>query len=671
VFVEGVAGQMFRDQALAVVYSLMASMVAAMVLVPMLSALEAKAGSRAAGSRRAVFLRTLSLFPRSEARPWGLHSLGTVAAASGRRRSSILWTWPLLLVQLPLEVAARIAYAFALLLVMAGGFVLWLLGTIVHFAAWPFVRAFDWGFRTFQAGLEKILAAALRARFFSVLVTAVLAWLAWREIPNLRQDLVPPMRQGLFTVETQLDVGTSVEQTDARTRELADRVRGAIEGRGLAVASISSQVGVPRDAIAKPGDGSHTSKLFVQLPAAANVGRVENGARDAVREELAKIAGIGVPVIDAPSLFQTRTPLEAELISYDRSKLQEAALLLEREVAGIAGVTSARSTVRRGRPEIVIRFDRDALARYDLKLGEVAETIRNKVQGVVATRFTEHERKIDVRTRLPEKDLTTVDTLQHLQVNPGRTPPLPLSSVASIDVSDGPAEIRHVGGRRAEVVSGDLAGLDLKGAGVEIEARAETLRKRHPEVFDAVIVRLAGQNEEATRSMNSLYFALALAMFLVYLLMAAQFESLLHPFVIMFTLPLALIGVVFAMRLLEISVSVVVFIGAILLVGIVVNNAIILVDTVNRLRRSGQGRDAALIEAARIRLRPIAMTTATTVLGLVPPALGLGEGAELRQPMGVVVIAGLTVSTLLTLVVIPVVYSLMTRRGPIEEGRPS
>jgi HAE1 family hydrophobic/amphiphilic exporter-1 len=586
---------------------------------------------------------------------------------TGWRRSAwtALWTVPLFLLQVPFEIAGKILYAVALLVVMAGAAILWLVARVLHFVAWPFLWLFDRAFAAFQGALQRILKGALRARLLTVLIAAGLTWLAWREIPNLKQDLIPPMRQGLFTVDTQLDVGTSVEQTDERTRELAHRARSAIEARGISVASVSSQVGVARDAIAKPGEGSHTSRLFIQLPETRDIADVENEARAAVREELAKVAGIGVPVIDAPSLFQTRTPLEAEIVSHDQGRLRQAALMLERDVAAIPGVTSARSTVRRGRPEIVIRFDREALARYDLKLGEVAETIRNKVQGVVATRFTERERKIDVRTRLPERDLTTVGTLQTLQVNPGRSPALPLNAVAAIEVADGPAEIRHVGGRRAEIVSADLAGLDLRGAGDRIQERAEALRQAHPEVFEAVAVRLAGQNEEAARSMDSLFFALGLATFLVYLLMAAQFESLLHPLVIMFTLPLALIGVVFVMRAMSISVSVIVFIGAILLVGVVVDNAIILIDSVNQLRRRGATRDAALVEAARIRLRPIAMTTGTTVLGLVPLALGLGEGAELRQPMAIVVIAGLVSSTLLTLVVIPVVYALVTAKGPL------
>ena len=218
------------------------------------------------------------------------------------------------------------------------------------------------------------------------------------------------------------------------------------------------------------------------------------------------------------------------------------------------------------------------------------------MQGVVATRFTERERKIDVRTRLPEKDLTTVATLAApADQSRARRLPLPLSAVATIEVADGPAEIRHVGGRRAEIVSADLAGLDLRGAGRKIEARAESLRLR-PSATSSMPSSSASRAR--TRSRRGRWTASssrsALATFLVYLLMAAQFESLLHPFVIMFTIPLALIGVVFAMRVFSISISVMVFIGAILLVGVVVDNAIILIDSVNGCAAAGWHRNDAL-----------------------------------------------------------------------------
>jgi HAE1 family hydrophobic/amphiphilic exporter-1 len=177
---------------------------------------------------------------------------------------------------------------------------------------------------------------------------------------------------------------------------------------------------------------------------------------------------------------------------------------------------------------------------------------------------------------------------------------------------------------------------------------------------------LGGQNEELSASYNSLVLALALAVFLVYLVMASQFESLLHPFIILFSVPLGLIGVVLALFLTRTTFSVMVFLGVIILAGIVVNNAIVLIDYTRQLRREGMSAREALLEAGPVRLRPITMTTLTTVLGLIPMAIGWGEGAEIRTPMAITVIGGLTLSTLLTLILIPVVYEWI-EGGPVRE----
>jgi HAE1 family hydrophobic/amphiphilic exporter-1 len=224
-------------------------------------------------------------------------------------------------------------------------------------------------------------------------------------------------------------------------------------------------------------------------------------------------------------------------------------------------------------------------------------------------------------------------------------------------VDTGPSEIRRVDQERVALVTANLRYGDLGGAAQEIDRMVGQVPKP-----DGVGVRLAGQNEEMAVSFRSLQLALLLAIFLVYLVMAAQFESFLHPFVILMTIPLAVIGAVLALAATGATISVVVLLGAILLAGIVVNNAIVLIDFVNQLRAQGMSKIEALVEGGRLRLRPILMTTVTTVLGLIPLALGIGEGAEIRAPMAVTVIGGLTVSTLLTLVVIPVVYASLDRR---------
>ena len=235
--------------------------------------------------------------------------------------------------------------------------------------------------------------------------------------------------------------------------------------------------------------------------------------------------------------------------------------------------------------------------------------------------------------------------------------PVPLEAVAQVQVVEGPAEIRRIDQERVAVVGANLNGRDLGGAVREIEVAIAQIPL--PEGFS---IEIGGQNEEMVRSFDSMKFALALAVFLVYLVMASQFESLLHPLVIMCTIPLGLVGSILALLLTGQTISVVVLIGLIMLAGIVVNNAIVLVDYINHLRRSeGLAKLDAVLRAGTLRFRPILMTTSTTILALLPMALGLGEGAEIRAPMAITVIGGLLISTVLTLVVIPVMYTVLDR----------
>jgi HAE1 family hydrophobic/amphiphilic exporter-1 len=308
---------------------------------------------------------------------------------------------------------------------------------------------------------------------------------------------------------------------------------------------------------------------------------------------------------------------------------------------------------------VQIAYDRQALIRLGLDLRDVADLVRTKIQGASATEYRKRERRIDIVVRLEESDRATVRQLRNLVVNPGAEVPVPLSAVADVRLAAGPADIRRVGQRRVALLQANLAGGGLSRASREIAERLGAM-----EWPEGTGWRLAGQVQEMERSLRSLWQALLLSVFLVYVVMASQFESLLHPLLIMITVPLALLGVVAALWALSIPLSVVVFLGMIMLAGIVVNNAIVLVDYVNTLRRRGMELDEALVEAGSVRLRPILMTTATTVLGLLPMSLGLGDGAEIRTPMAITVIAGLISSTLLTLVVLPTAYAALERALP-------
>jgi len=276
----------------------------------------------------------------------------------------------------------------------------------------------------------------------------------------------------------------------------------------------------------------------------------------------------------------------------------------------------------------------------------------------VATELVRRDRKIDIRVRALNEERETLDDLKQMVVSPSNySVPVTLENVATISSLDGPAEIRRIDQQRVAIISANIEGRDLGGVVRDIEERIGSISL--PSDFS---ISMGGQNEEMVRSFESMKFAIALAVFLVYLVMASQFESLLHPFVIMFTIPLGVVGSAFALFIKGENISVVVLIGLIMLSGIVVNNAIVLIDYVNQLRRNQSlSKIEAVIRAGQLRFRPIMMTTATTVLGLLPMAMGLGEGSEIRSPMAITVIGGLIVSTALTLVVIPVVYTIFDR----------
>jgi HAE1 family hydrophobic/amphiphilic exporter-1 len=234
---------------------------------------------------------------------------------------------------------------------------------------------------------------------------------------------------------------------------------------------------------------------------------------------------------------------------------------------------------------------------------------------------------------------------------------IPLYSVANVNIERGPSEIRRIDQERVALVYANLKGRDLGSVAEDLQTIVNSISI--PPDFS---ISIGGQNKEMSVSFDSMRFAILLAIFLVYLVMASQFESIIHPFVIMFTIPFGLIGVILALLITQITISVVVLIGVIMLAGIVVNNAIVLVDFINQLRRDkGYSKKDAIIEACNIRLRPILMTTTTTVLALLPMAIGFGEGAEVRAPMAITVIGGLTIATFLTLILIPTVYSVVQK----------
>ncbi|HET7176741.1 MAG TPA: efflux RND transporter permease subunit, partial [Gammaproteobacteria bacterium] len=530
-----------------------------------------------------------------------------------------------------------------------------LLGRAFGFALKPAMDAFTKGYTYLEEGYPQLIRWALAHKFRVLGVAAASLLVALALLPTLGVELIPQLSQGEFQVKLTLPPGTPLSGSDAAVETVE-----AAAAKLPQVLTTYSVAGTGNRLDANPVDaGENTASLNVVMKPGLSH-REEDRTMAALRTTLNQMPGITYK-FEEPSLFTLSTPLEVEIVGYNLDTLKQVSEQVAQALSSSPRFADVKSTMQAGQPEIQIHIDPARTAQLGLLSSDVANTVVSKVRGDVATRYTLHDRKIDVLVRNRADQRANVDDIRNLIINPGSDNPVPLSAVADVTLDEGPGEIRRVSQERVALVSANVAQGDLGAAAAE----ASTLLAKIS-LPAGIYARVAGQNEEMQSSFHSMQFALGLAIFLVYLVMAAQFESLIHPLVIMFSVPLALVGAVFALFITQTTISVVVFIGFIMLAGIVVNNAIVLVDLVNQLRARGMEREQALVEAGRSRLRPIIMTMLTTTLGLLPMALGLGQGAEIRAPMAITVIGGILFSTLLTLVVVPVAYALLDRKHDVK-----
>ena len=607
VFVEGLAGQLFKDQALTVVYALLMSLLVALFVVPMLA------------SRGGLIATDLATSPP-----------GRMARAAGRLLRLVL-----------------------LLLLGAGKLVL----LVLRPAAALFQRAYG----VVDRAYPPLLRASLAQRWLLLLVVLALAVFAARTASQLGQRVLPEVHQGEFWLEAFLPRHATVRATDATMRQLEAQIAALPEVQSTFLAS-----GVDPEKLNDSETGKHSARLLVRLLPGDDTAARETSTQAAISALVQREPRVQSHRFATTSALQFKAGITVEVIGHDLLALRRSCELIAARLQQLPMLQQVRSTLQRGNPELSIELDRDQLAALGLDAGSVAQLLRRKVQGEVPTLFAERERKIDLRVRTDRGELQSERDLRRLNVNPQGYPEIPLSAVGKVERREGPSEIRRLGNVRGAEVQASLRGFDLAGTQNLVAGALADLQLPR-----GVAARLGGQKEELERSNQSLMMALWMAVFLVYIVMAAQFENLLQPLIILVSVPLALIGVVFALRLFAVDLSVIVFLGAIVLAGIVVNNAIILIDQTNKLRAEGMPLGEAVVQGAHSRLRPVLMTTLTTLLGLLPqtglfngiPVLGGSpDGIELRAPMAVTVIAGLGCSTLLTLLVVPVIYASVTRR---------
>ncbi len=518
----------------------------------------------------------------------------------------------------------------------------------------PPLDAFERGFTRFTEWYEHLLETGMRHRGRVIGLAILLLAVGLGIGASLERSVLPDVDQGAFRARLEMPRGTPLDVTAEEAARLEalfrrDRAVDAVftrAGRQLAIAGMD-----------EAESGTHTATLEVRLKegesTAATLARLRAGLAafppGSVSIESGQATALGKLLGGGESDLAVR--IRGEDLDAALAYAQEA----ERRLAGLGAVTNVRLGTEMGQPEARVEIDRERAAQYGIDPRKVAETVEAYMKGKKATEFVDFDRKIPVVVRLPEAERRSLETLEALRVEG-----IPLRELVQVHTASGPSEIRRMDQSRVVVVHADVApsagGVDEAVAAVR--ATLSSLPAQH-----GLRVEIGGENEEMRKGFRALSFAFVLALLLVYMLLAAEFESLLHPFIILLAVPLAAVGATAALWLAGAGINTMSLIGMVILVGIVDNDAVVKVDFINQMRREGMTRHEAIRAAGHARLRPIVMNSITAGLGLLPMALGIGPGAELQAPLAIAVLGGLTSATALTLVVIPVAYDVLEEFG--------
>ena len=502
-------------------------------------------------------------------------------------------------------------------------------------------------------GYGRTLVWALSNKSLVVGSAALLFAMALILVPYLGIELQPEVDEGGIRISVELEPGTRVEVTDELMQELWQRAKEAIpEIESVMVTSGGSSRG--------SGSGAHIGEFRIHLVPKGDRERTAGEVAVELRQLLQIHPGMLLKTRVSGTMFRRRSNSEDDRLTvqirgHNIETSMQLAETIREIMQGIPGIAEPTISQRPGMPEMLVEVDRVRAANMGLNVSDVATTLETAIGGTRSSMYRKEGDEFNILVRLREQDRLTINTVGQIPLTTPLGRSIPAESVIDLRRQEGPSYISRMDQERMLTVSGALENRDLGSVVNDLEKQMAGLAL--PEGFS---LHFGGEYEEQQETFRSLFFATILALVLVYMVMAAQFESLRDPFLILFSVPLAAIGVVLMLLLTDTNFSQQAFLGIIVLLGIVVNNAIVLVDYTNLLRREQKlGLQRAVVTAGKRRLRPILMTSITTVLGLAPMAMGIGEGAELQAPMARVVIGGLVTSTLITLVFLPVIYTIL------------
>jgi HAE1 family hydrophobic/amphiphilic exporter-1 len=477
-------------------------------------------------------------------------------------------------------------------------------------------------------------------------------------LPYVGSEYIPRNGSGEFSIDIKLKEGTQLQRTDGTVRNIESMLSEILGDRAEIV---YSQVG--------PDENSLSDKSVFQNENTANIKiRLKKEFIKNSETIIDQISGAlsGLPeaeiniVRDETSLQTTmgtdEPPLTVEVKGKDLQVLEQLTSEIKGKLIPIPELQNLKTSIEAGAPEIDVRIDRFKASMHNLTAENIATQIKDQLMGKNAGKYDNNGELNDITVRLPDMSLSEFNTIM---LRSG-TNQIPLYEVAQVIESTSPKQLLRRNQNRIGTVTADIAG-NIAFDKVIAKVREQLISIDTPAEYQ---INVTGEEEKRAEAMSSLGFALILSVILIYMVMASQFESLIHPFTVLLTIPLAGAGSVWAFFLIGKPLNIMAYIGIIMLAGIAVNNSILLVDSINQLKEKGFNLKEAIIRAGQNRIRPILMTSMTTILALLPLTLGIGESAALRSPMAIAVIAGLTTSTVMSLVVIPCVYYIFDRKKP-------
>ena len=464
-------------------------------------------------------------------------------------------------------------------------------------------------------------------------------------------EFMPSVERSILMFEFKLPAGTSLAQTD-KTSQMLEKI--IMENVGDDMVSLTSFAG-QNDSGAGMGGGVNEGMIMMNMKDKSERKLSAVEIEEIVRQNKPPIKGLEVNAVDMSAMMTggTGNPIDLKIFGNDMETLEKTAEEIKEKIKEVQGLRDINISLDEGKPELTVAIDREKASFLGVSVGQVGTALKNGVLGEVATQFREKGEETDIRVRFEEEFRNNLEEIENLQVVSTTGEKVSLKQIVKISQVSGPIKINREDQLRVVSVTAGLVDRDAGSATADIQ---KALADYQPPA--GYFIEYGGSFKQMQESFQTMAFALIIGILLVYMVMASQFESLVYPFVAMFEIPLAFIGVGLALFVTGQPLSLPAFMGVIMLAGIIVNNAIVLIDYVNQLRARGADVFEALIEGGVTRLRPILITSLTTVLGMLPMALSRQEGSEMMRPMAIAVIGGLVVSTFLTLVVIPVAYSL-------------